>query len=43
MSGFTPTSGQVGASVQIDGSGFTAANDVTFRGATVGAGNFTVG
>jgi hypothetical protein len=42
ISGFSPTSGVVGTSVAIDGANFTGVTDVTFNGASVGAGNFTV-
>jgi hypothetical protein len=42
ITGFTPTSGAVGASITISGSDFTGATDVTFNGASVGAGNFTI-
>jgi hypothetical protein len=40
--GFNPTSGSPGTPVDITGSGLTGASDVTFGGASVGAGNFTV-
>jgi IPT/TIG domain len=42
VSGFSPTSGSVGTSVTITGSGFTGATDVSFDGVSVGAGNFAV-
>jgi hypothetical protein len=40
ISGFTPTSGPVGTSVTVNGSGFTGATSVTFNGASA---SFTVG
>jgi hypothetical protein len=42
VSSFSPTSGSVGTSVTITGSGFTGATDVAFNGVSVGTGNFTV-
>ena len=42
ISGFLPTSGTVGTSVTINGSGFTGATDVRFNGTSVGPGNYTV-
>jgi len=38
ITGFSPTSGPVGTSVTIDGSGFTGATDVKFNGTSVGSG-----
>ena len=37
-----PTSGPIGTSVTIGGSGFTGATDVKFNGTSVGSGNFAV-
>ena len=42
ITSFSPTSGPVGTSVTINGTGFTGASDVKFHGTSVGAGNFTV-
>ena len=42
VTGFSPTSGQVGSSVTIIGSGFTGTTDVTFGSKSAGLGNFTV-
>ncbi len=42
ISGFSPSSGAVGASVTITGSHFTGVTDVRFSGTSVGTGNFTV-
>jgi hypothetical protein len=42
ITGFSPTSGEVGSSVTIDGSGFAGATDVQFNGTSVGSGNFTI-
>ncbi|MDP9302285.1 MAG: DNRLRE domain-containing protein, partial [Actinomycetota bacterium] len=42
ISGFSPSSGPVGTSVTIDGSGFTGTSEVAFNGTSVGSGNFTV-
>jgi hypothetical protein len=42
VTGFSPTSGPLGISVTIDGSGFSGASDVQFNGTSVGPGNFTV-
>ena len=39
---FSPTSGPVGTSVTINGSGFTGTTEVRFNGTSVGSGNFTV-
>jgi len=39
---FSPPSGAPGTPVDITGSGFTGASDVTFGGASAGAGSFTV-
>jgi hypothetical protein len=42
ITGFSPTSGPVGTSVTITGSGFTGTSDVRFNGTSVGSGNYTV-
>ena len=42
VSSFNPTSGTPGTPVDISGTGFTGASDVTFGGVSAGAGNFIV-
>jgi hypothetical protein len=42
ITSFSPSSGEVGTSVTINGSGFNGTTDVQFNGTSVGSGNFTV-